>query len=265
MPSAWIGTFDRSQIMHLRGPSWNGYLGLDAIFQAREAIGLAIATEETHARLHSNGARPGGILTTDKTLTDVSRARLRAAFTDANGGVAQAFKTAVLDDGMKWQPLSMTGVDSQHLETRRYQVEEICRSLRVFPQMVGYSDKTATFASAEAFFQAHVTYSLQPWLERWEESIWRDLLDDDVSLSAKFSVQSFLRGNTAQRAAFYTSGVVNGWFTRNEVRGWEELNPLPGLDAPLTPLNMGSGTIAAAPADDGAGNADQGAATIGDA
>ena len=67
-------------------------------------------------------------------------------------------------------PLGMKGVDAEHLDTRRFQIEEICRDLKVFPQMVGYADKTATFASAEAFFLAHVIHTLNPWIENWEQS-----------------------------------------------------------------------------------------------
>lgn len=228
----------RASILHLRGPSWNGYLGLDAVRLAREAIGLALTTEETHARLHSNGARPGGILTTDGVLDDTQITRIRASWEATQGGVANAMKTAILEGGLKWMPLAMSGVDAQHLETRKYQVEEVCRFLRVFPQMVGYSDKTSTYASAEQFFIAHVIHSLGPWLERVEQAVDRDLIGDEDGLFAKFSTTALLRGDNASRAEFYASGITNGWLLRNEARRFEELDPLPGLDQPLVPLNM---------------------------
>lgn len=241
-----IGRVPRSDILHIRGPSWNGYEALDIVQTAREAIGLAIATEETHARLHSNGARPGGIISFDQPLGETAKQSLREAWDRAQAGTRNAFKTAVLDAGAKWQSMAMTGVDSQHIETRKFQIEEICRAFRVFPQMIGHTDKTATFASAEAFFLAHVVHSLGPWIERWEQSIARDLLEDDLRLQAKFSVQGLLRGDAASRAEFYANGIVNGYFTRNEVRRWEELNPLDGLDEPLVPLNLGTAEDAAA-------------------
>jgi hypothetical protein len=106
--------------------------------------------------------------------------------------------------------------------------------------MVGYSDKTATFASAEAFFLAHVVHSLAPWIENWQQVMARDLFPDEDDISAEFSVQGLLRGDHKTRAEFYASGIVQGYFTRNEVRGWENLNPLPGLDEPLIPLNLGT-------------------------
>jgi HK97 family phage portal protein len=232
--------YPRESIMHLRGPMWNGFAGLNAVQTAKEAIGLAIAVEETHARLHSNGAKPGGLLSFDKGLSDSAKDRLKALSQDNLSGLRNAFKTLVLDNGAKWTPFTMSGVDSQHLETRRLQIEEICRDLGVFPQMVGYSDKTATFASAEAFFLAHVIHSLEPWIENWQQVFARDLFPDEDDISAEFSVQGLLRGDHKTRAEFYAAGIINGYFTRNEVRKWENLNPLDGLDDPLIPLNMGT-------------------------
>jgi HK97 family phage portal protein len=137
-----------------------------------------------------------------------------------------------------WTPLAMKGVDSEHLDTRRFQIEEICRDLKVFPQMVGYADKTATFASAEAFFLAHVIHTLAPWIENWEQSLARDLFPDEDDIAAKFSLQGLLRGDNTARANFYASGITNGWLTRNEARRFEDLNPIDGLEEPLLPLNM---------------------------
>lgn len=235
-----VEVFPRESIMHLRGPSWNGYAGMDALNLAREAIGLAIATEETHAQLHAQGARPGGLISVEGELKKEARDRLKTALAQNVEGLRNAFKTMVLDQNAKWTPFTMSGVDAQHLETRRFQIEEICRDLGVFPQMVGYSDKTATFASAEAFFLAHVIHSLQPWIENWEQVLARDLFPDEDDLVAKFSLQGLLRGDNKTRAELYASGILNGWMVRNEARMLEELNPLPGLWDPLVPLNMGT-------------------------
>ena len=239
----------RSQVWHLRGPSWNAYSGLDALRLAREAIGLALATEETHARFHGNGARPGGILTSELPLKDDQVTRLREAWQQTQGGVANAMKTAILSGGLKYQQLMMTGVDAQHIETRKFQIEEVCRAFRVFPAMVGYSDKTATYASAEAFFAAHVRHSLLPWGERFEQATDRDCLSAAEIAGGYYTALDYrqlLRGDAASRAAFYASGITNGWMTRNEARAEEDLNPLEGLDEPLKPLNMGGGNDPAA-------------------
>jgi HK97 family phage portal protein len=236
-----VGTdIGSDQIMHLRGPSWNGIAGLDAIQTAREAIGLAIATEEAHSKLYANGAQPGGIVAVDGAMSETSYKRLRAQIDDSREGLRNAFKMWILDQGAKFSPMAMTGVDAQHIETRRFQIEQICADLGVFPMMVGYADKTATFASAEAFFLAHVIHSLEPWIENWQQVFARDLFPDDDDVTAEFSVQGLLRGDHKTRAEFYAAGIINGYFTRNEVRKWENLNPIDGLDEPLIPLNMGT-------------------------
>jgi HK97 family phage portal protein len=237
-PNGQSTVLPREDVFHLRGPSWTGVAGLDALQVAREAVGLAIATEETHAALHANGTQPGGVLSVKGALDDAARARLKESWAQYQGGLANRFKTAVLDMDSTWTPLAMKGVDAEHLDTRRFQIEEICRDLKVFPQMVGYADKTATFASAESFFLAHVIHTLNPWIENWEQSLARDLFPDEDDIVAKFSMQGLLRGDNAARATFYASGITNGWLTRNEARRLEDLNPIEGLGEPLLPLNM---------------------------
>lgn len=229
-PSGQVTSVARENIFHLRGPSWNGYYGMDAVQMAREAIGLAIATEETHASLHANGAQPGGVLGISGALSPDAKARLVASWKEMQEGVRNRFKTAVVDSAATWTPLSMSGVDNQHLDTRKFQIEEICRALRVFPQMVGYSDKTATFASAEAFFLAHVVHSLTPWIVRWEQTIERDLLQNEDGLIAKFNLQGLLRGDATARANYYKAALGAGgspaWMEVNEIRDLEEMNPV---------------------------------------
>jgi HK97 family phage portal protein len=248
-PYGLVGEFLPSQVVHLRGLSWDGVLGMDAVRLARESIGLSIATEEAQERLFANGARPGGLLSIDGSLGEEARERLKEA--SAGYSRDQAFKMMVLDKGATFTPFAMTGVDAQHLETRRYQVEEICRHFRVFPHMVGYTDKTATFASAESFFQGHVNYTLMPWLVRFAQVLRRDVLGVRSGLRVRFDVRELIRGDTMARAQFYASGITNGWLTRNDARRFEGLQPLAGLDEPLVPLNMGSQTDAAADSPEG--------------
>jgi HK97 family phage portal protein len=240
VPQKEIGTYARSQILHLRGPSWNGYTGLAMVRQAREAIGLAIATEETHARLHANGARTGGLISTEQTLGRDDVAAIRRAWQESQTA-DNAFKTAILDKGFKYAQLGMTGVDNQHIETRKFQIEEVCRAMRVFPLMVMQADKASTFASAEQFFLAHVIHSLGPWVERWEQAISRDCLTmEDVKsgLFPKFGMQALLRGDAKARSEFYTKLYNIGAINPNEVRSLEDLNPYEGGDSYRVPLNM---------------------------
>lgn len=232
--------FPQKSIFHLRGPSFDGVEGLDVIDLAREALGLAIATEQTHSLFHKNGAKPSGIISLDGELKEEGRNRLKKAFQESTTG-GNSFKAILLDQGAKFHQMGMTGVDSQHIETRKHQIEEVCRFFRVFPQMVGYSDKTSTFASAEQFFIAHVVHCLGPWVERWEQSLDRDTLtpqEIEQRYFTKLSVQGLMRGDVTSRSSFYASAITNGYMTRNEVRALEDLNPIDGLEEPLIPLNM---------------------------
>lgn len=228
---AEIGTFPRANMLHLRGPSWNSYKGLEIVMLAREAIGLALATEETHSRFFANGAQPGGILSFPNGLGPEQIDRIKKAFSAAQEGVANKFKTLVLDMGAKFEAMAFKGVDSQHLETRRFQIEEVCRALRVFPLMVMQSDKTATFASAEQFFLAHVIHTLGPWAERWEQVLDRDLIDEkrQPDLFFKHLMQGLMRGDNKSRAEYFKAALGAGgspaWMRPNEVRALDDMNP----------------------------------------
>lgn len=230
-----------AEMWHLRGPSWNGWQGLQGVRMAREAIGLALATEEHGARLFSNGAMPGGVLSTDATLSDEQRKALRESWQATHGGGANAFKTAILWGGLKWNASAMESDKAQFIETRRFQVEEVCRAFRVMPIMVGYSDKAATYASAEQMFLAHVTHTLGPWYARIEQSADRALLTEaqrKQGLYTRFVVQGLMRGASAERAEYYTKLYQIGALNPNEIRELEERNPYAGGDEYRVPLNM---------------------------
>jgi HK97 family phage portal protein len=237
-----ITTLRRDQVHVIHGLSWNGLSALELISAGREAIGLALAAEESQARLHGQGARPGGVITTEQSLSDPQVDKIKADFANSYAGIDNAFKTLLLDKGLEFKPWAMSGVDAQQIETRRFQVEECARLMRVFPSMIGYSDKATTYASAEAFFTAHVVHTLTPWVVNWEQAIARDLItkgERSRGLHAKFYLTSLLRGDSAARAAFYESAITRAcWMTRNEARRLEDLNPIPGLDEMLTPMNM---------------------------
>jgi HK97 family phage portal protein len=229
-------TVPRDSVLFVRGPSWDGVCGLDIVQQAREAIGLAIATEESHARLFSNGAQPGGILSTESTLDDKVRERIKEQWQQNQATLANRFKTLVLDKGLKWTPMSMSGVDSQHDQTRARQIEEICRAFRVLPIMIGHPADLAARAAVSSMFLAHVIHSLGPWVERWEQSVYRDVLREtkDDSLYAKMNMSAFLRGSPTERSNYFSKALGSGgspaWMTVNEVRLLDELNPMEGHD-----------------------------------
>jgi HK97 family phage portal protein len=229
-----------SAVWHVKGPSWNGWDGMEVLKLAREAIGLSIATGESHSLMHANGAQASGIYSVDGNLDDKQYKALRD-WIDKSVTGSNKFKPFVLDRGGKWIQTAMSGVDAQHIETRKFQIEEVCRAFRVMPIMIGFSDKTATFASAEQMFQAHVKYTLGAWFRRLEESIGTNLLTDDEwsqGFYFKFLPISLLRGTEKDRGEFYYRMWQMGALNPNQIRGMEEMNPYEGGDVYRVPVNM---------------------------
>lgn len=221
-------------VWHLRGPSWNSWMGLEAIKLAREAIGLSLATEEAHARLHKNGVRPSGVWSVDGTLTNEQHGNLSNWIAKHYQGTDNGGKPLVMDRAAKWMQQTMSGVDAQHLETRKHQVEEICRAMRVIPMMVGYSDKTSTYASAEQMFIAHVVHTITPWATRFEQSAERALLADETDIDIRFNLKGLMRGAAKDRAEYLSRALGSGgspaWMTPNEAREEDGLNWIDGGD-----------------------------------
>jgi HK97 family phage portal protein len=238
-----IGEFSPEDVFVLHGLQWDWVKSLNAVALARSAIGLAIATEKSQAAMHQNGLKPSGLYSVDGTLNKEQYEAL-TAWVKTKGGVENAGNPLVLDRNAKWQQTSQTGVDAQHVETRRLQIEEICRGYGVFPIMVGHSDKSATFASSEAFFAAHVKHTLAPWHTAWTQRIDEMLLDGAGPLWAEFDTRYLTAGAMKDRAQWARTMAEMGIYTRNEIRDEEGKDPLPGLDEPLTPMNMGQGSQA---------------------
>jgi HK97 family phage portal protein len=231
----------KREIWHLRGPSWNGYQGLDGIRMMREAVGLALALEEHGSRMFSNGATVGGLLSTDANLTPDQSKALRESWESRQSGLKNAYKTAVMWGGMKWAPMGMPNTDAQHLENRRFQVEEVCRAFKVLPIMVGHADKTTTYASAEQMVLIHLRQTLGPWLTRFEQSANCNLLTDEelqAGYFAKFTRNALLAMTSQARADFYSKMYNVGALNPNEIRELEDMNPYDGGDQYRVPLNM---------------------------
>lgn len=247
-----IGDFGLDDVFLLNGVQWDWASSLNAVALARSAIGLSIASERSQAEMHANSLRPSGVYSVSGTLKQEQHERL-TAWIKAKGGPGKNGDPLVLDNAATWTPLSQTGVDAQHLETRRMQVEEVCRAYGVFPIMVGHSDKTVAFASAEAFFGAHVKHTLFPWHRAWTQRLDETLLDGSGPLFAEFDTRYLLAGSMQARAQWARTMTEMGIYTRNEIRDEEGKDPLPGLDKPLTPLNMSKsgGASGTPPANEG--------------
>ena len=260
-----VAVFRQDQIWHIKGSSWDGWQGLDAVKLAREAIGLAMATEEAAGRLQKNGVRPSGVYSVEGTLKDDQYKSLTKWVADNIGGVENAGKPMILDRSAKWLNTQMSGIDAQSLETRRFQIEEICRFARVMPIMVGYSDKAATYASAEQMFLAHVVHTLAPWFQRLEQSIDANLLTDKDrkdGIYSNFVEEGLLRGAAVSTKDVILGYVNGGLMTPNEGRAKLDLNPMD--DEESDKLRIPANIVGAVPepADtntEGATNADKNA------
>jgi HK97 family phage portal protein len=161
-----------------------------------------------------------------------------------------------MDRNASFTPLMMTGVDQQLIETRRFQIEEICRAFRVMPIMVAHSDKSSTYASAEQMFLAHVVHTLAPWCQRIEQSADVNLLTPEqrrAGLYTKLNLNGLMRGAAKDRADYYSRGLGagggKGWLTQNDVRGFEDMDRLddPAADELAQPAARDVPAAAAAP------------------
>lgn len=229
-------------IWHVRGPSWDGFMGLDTLQIAREALGLSIALEESHASLHANGVRPSGVYSVDATLNADQQSQLVNWLKKEAGPGSN--NPLVLDRGAKWLSQAMTGVDAQHAETRDHQISEVCRFFGILPIVIGHTgDKGSTYASAEAMFDAHKVLGLNPWFERIQDSANINLLTDAERKKGyyfKFFANGLLRASAKDRADYYAKSLGSGgspaWHTQDEIRNFEDADPMGGEAAKLPPL-----------------------------
>ena len=241
-----LGIVAAKDMLHIHGPSWNMIGGLNVMMKAAEAIGLAQVLQDQQSNLAGNGNRPSGILSNKQPLGTEAKDKLKKSWLDRFGPGGEG-GVAVLDGDWAYNSLMMTGVDSQHLQTRDHQIAEICRAMRVFPQMViSGVDKTTTYGSAEQFFIAHVKHSLGPWIERWEQAIERSILQDET-LECEFDTSWLESGTMADRFDAYAkaqgSGGSKGWMTANDIRAREGYNPHEqGDDLPIGTIPPQIGT-----------------------
>ena len=215
-----------SEVLHIPGLGFDGLVGYSPIAMAKNAIGMAIACEEYGAKFFANGAQPSGVLEHPGTIKDPSR--VRESWTQTFGGSQNANKVAVLEEGMKYTPISISPEQAQFLETRKFQINEIARIFRVPPHMVGDLEKSS-FSNIEQQSLEFVKYTLDPWVSRWEQSIVRSLLtpEEKKQYFVKFNVDGLLRGDYQSRMNGYAIGRQNGWMSANDIRELENLDRIP--------------------------------------
>jgi len=215
-----------SDVLHIPGLGFDGLVGYSPIAMAKNAIGLAIATEEYGAKFFANGAAPSGVLEHPGTLKDPSK--IREAWQSQFGGSQNSGKVAVLEEGMKYTPISISPEQAQFLETRKFQINEIARIFRVPPHMVGDLEKSS-FSNIEQQSLEFVKYTLDPWVIRWEQSLSRALFNatEKNNYFFKFNVDGLLRGSYHERMQGYSVGIQNGFMSPNDVRELENLDLIP--------------------------------------
>jgi len=215
-----------SDVLHIPGLGFDGLVGYSPIAMAKNAIGLAIATEEYGSKFFANGAAPSGVLEHPGTIKDPTK--VRDAWMSQFGGSSNSGKVAVLEEGMKYTPISISPEQAQFLETRKFQINEIARIFRVPPHMVGDLEKSS-FSNIEQQSLEFVKYTLDPWVVRWEQSIQRTLLspEEKKRYFVKFNLEGLLRGDYQSRMNGYATARQNGWMSANDIRELENLDRIP--------------------------------------
>lgn len=243
--SAAVRVLLQEDVFRISGLSLDGLIGARTLDLVRETVALALAAETYAANMFRNSAVLGVVLEVDGKLRQEDKAALREAWDARHVGAGKMHSTAVLDGGLKAKTLPMDAKAAQLNESRTEQALEICRALGVPPSKIGILDVATYTIEQQAI--AFVQDALAPWLRRIAQAIARDLILAPERFFAEFIVDARMWADSATRAAFYGSGIQNGWLTRNEVRVLENLNPLDGLDEPLSPLNMRQGANAPQP------------------
>ena len=213
-------------VLHIPGLGFDGLVGYSPIAMARNAIGMAMACEEYGAKFFANGASPSGVLEHPSTIKNPDK--LRESWNSLFKGSSNSHQIAVLEEGLKYQPISISPNEAQFLETRKFQINEIARIFRIPPHMIGDLEKSS-FSNIEQQSLEFVKYTLDPWVTRWEQSICRRLFKDSEKAKyfVKFNVDGLLRGDYQSRMNGYATGRQNGWLSANDIRELENMNQIP--------------------------------------
>ncbi|MFH5927071.1 phage portal protein [Roseomonas xinghualingensis] len=237
--------YQQADILHLRGLTRNGIAGVSRAKVAREAIGLALQAEKAAARLFRNGLLAGGVLSHPSKLSEPAIARLKAGL-DAKTGAENAHRWLVTEEGMKLDAFPSTGQNSQHVEQRRLQIEEVARAFGV-PRPLLMMDDTSWGSGIEQLGILFVRFGLQTWFKAWEEAIGRACLTLDerrAGMIVDFDERELLRGSMKDQAEYYAKALGAGghrpWMKQNEVRDVVGLgrDPDPEADKLSNPMTQ---------------------------
>ena len=233
-------TYDSEDILHFKLITGdNGIKGLSPIEQCKNAIGWGMDVEEFGRTFFKNGAKLSGILKTDRSLSEQAIDRLRNSFNTNYSNLSGSNQTAVLEEGLSFQPVSISADQAQFLASRQFSVEEVARIFNVPPHLLKDLTKSS-FNNIEMQSQEFVSYSLMPYLNKIELEMNTKLFrKSQVGKDyVKFNVNGLLRGNVKDRADYYRTAIMNGYMSINEVRALEDLNKIDGGNNHYIGLNM---------------------------
>ena len=236
------GTLPPRKVLHLGGFGFDGLSGYSPAVLAKEAIGLGLACEAFGSRFFGNGSHLKGVLKTPNKLSETAVKNLRESWGGLHKGLGskESLGMAVLEHGLEWQSITIPPEDAQFLATRQFQILEIARMFRLAPHKLGdYSQ--SHLSNIEASNIDHLSTTIAPWCEQAEQEINRKLFTEDerqAGFYVEHDMRAFLRGDMAARGEFYLRMRDLGAMSPNEIRALENLDPVPGGDVYLVPLNM---------------------------
>jgi HK97 family phage portal protein len=248
---AGLRVYSEDEILHIKGFGIDGLTGLSPIGYARNSLGAAMATDEASAKVFANGMRTSGFVQAPQVLKPDQRQQIRETIAEFTGS-GNAGKVMVLEAGFEYKQLTLPPEDAQMLETRAFQVEDICRWFRIPPFMIGHTEKSTSWGTGlEQQMIGFLTFALRPYLTRIEQAVKKSLVPapDRGRIFAEFNLEGLLRADSKGRAELYASAAQNGWMKRDEIRAKENLPPEPGGDVltvqsnlvPLDQLGMAGG------------------------
>jgi HK97 family phage portal protein len=231
----YVDVLDQEMI-HIHGMGDDGVKGYSVAQIAAETLGLSKAAEKCGASLFGQGINPRILLKHPATLRDDGRERLKEQWDKLYGDPSEIHRTAVLEEGMSVEKLTIPPEDAQFLETRQFQVEEVARWFRVPPHKIGHLEKS-TNNNIEQQSIEYLTDCLLSWLRRWEEELARKLFPG-TEYFAEHLVDGLLRGDGESRGKFYREMFYIGSMSPNDIREKENANPVDGGDTYFVPVNM---------------------------
>lgn len=221
-------TLKDRQMLHLRGLG-TGVVGMRFVTLARDALGLAVAAEEYGSNFFNNGALASGIATYPRALSQEALDNFKTSFRESYEGLSNAQRIMFLEEDMKFQQLTIPNDAAQFMETRTFQMHEVCRFFGVPPHKIAILDR-ATFSNIEHQSMEFDQQCIYPRIIQWEEELRRVLLrreEKEAGCFFKFNLNSRWRVAMATKTAYYTSMRQNGILSANEIRELEDMNPIP--------------------------------------